>query len=84
MKHTEKIADTSKFKWVIVDAGKAKRQRIQLINIAENKAVLSIDTSAVPPGMSIVDYIERIQETGIVVNNSFKRHNHGEDNSSSI
>ena len=84
MKHTKIIADTSKFKWVILDTGKAKQQQIQLINITENKAVLSIDKSAVPPGMSIIDYIEWIQETGIVVNSSFKRYNHGENNSSSI
>ena len=65
-------ACTDNFKWVILDEARAKKLHIQLIKITKDKALLLVDLTYIPPNMYILDYLEWIQETGIVLNLSLK------------
>ena len=64
-------ADTSKFKWVILDSEKAKKYNIMLAKLDEKgDAMLLIDIAYIPDGMDIDDYIRFLENTGIILNNS--------------
>ena len=70
--------DTDKFKasldldnchWMILDEEKAKELHIDIIKIDENHAIISADIAFIPDGVSIEEYYDYLQETGILINN---------------
>ena len=63
----EREAKLPNYKWKIIDAEKASKYRISLINVDENNVLLSIDFANIPYGMSVYDFIEMLERTGVVV-----------------
>lgn len=64
---------TKNFQWRILDDAKAKELHIELIEIKEGRALLSIEAAYIQHGMSFDEYITFIQEKGIVVNGAFRK-----------
>lgn len=62
-----------RFRWVILDKDRADKFNISLIKLDDDKTLLSIDIAFIPQYMSILEYIEWIQDTGIVLNLSLKK-----------
>ena len=54
-------------KWKIMDADRAKEQRIELVKVDDDNILLSINLRYIPKGMTILDFIENIVNTGIVI-----------------
>lgn len=54
-------------KWKIMDADRAKEQRIELVKVDDDNILLSINLRYIPKGMTILDFIENIIQTGIVI-----------------
>lgn len=64
MEHEAKLPN---YKWKIIDAEKASKYSISLINVDESNVLLSIDVANIPYGMSVYDFIEMLERTGVVV-----------------
>ena len=62
---------TKNFQWRILNEEEANKYHIELIELTEGRALLSIDAAYIPSGMSFEEYIKFIQDTGIVMNMSF-------------
>ena len=69
--------DTSKFNWMILDEEKAKELHIDIIKIDENHAIISADIAFIPDGVSIEEYYDYLQETGILINNKTLKEKYG-------
>ena len=61
---------TKNFQWRIIDLEKAKELRVELIELTEGRALLSIDAAHIPSGMSFEDYLKFLVKTGVVINDS--------------
>ena len=78
--------ETDKFKasidldnchWMILDEEKAKELHIDIIKIDENHAIISADIAFIPDGVSIEEYCDYLQETGILINNKTLKEKYG-------
>ena len=54
-------------RWKIMDADRAKERRLELTKIDDDNVLLSINLRYIPIDMTIIDYIENIIQTGIVI-----------------
>ena len=61
---------TKNFQWRILNEEEANKYHIELIELTEGRALLSIDAAHIPIGMSFEDYLEFLVKTGVVINDS--------------
>ena len=61
-------APTVNSRWRILKEKEAEKYHIQLIKIGDDKALLSIDLAYIPQNMSIVEYLNWLRETGVILN----------------
>lgn len=54
-------------KWKIMDADRAKEHHLELIKIDDDNVLLSINLRYIPIGMTVIDFIDNIIQTGIVL-----------------
>ena len=64
---TKNFSNLPLISWKIVDKERATQENLELIDLGNGRTLLSIKLSNLPKGMSVVDYIEFIQRTGIVM-----------------
>lgn len=56
-----------KLKWVILNPEEAKKRHIEVLVVDDEHTLLSIELSYIPIGMSVVEYLAKIVESGIVL-----------------
>lgn len=62
----EIITDLPKVKWKILDIEKAKEAKIRLMDINEETTFLEMNLANIPKGITIIDWIETLLDTGII------------------
>lgn len=63
----EVIAALPGKKWQILNEEKASEYHLQLISIDEDNIFLTVDLTDIPSGISVPEFIDMIQQTGIVI-----------------
>ena len=63
----EVIAALPGKKWQILNEEEANKHHLRLINIDEDNVLLTIDLRNIPNGVTVLDFIDMIQQTGIVI-----------------
>lgn len=69
---TEIPAKVDNFKWVILKEDEAKKLNLGLVKIDEDKCALLVDLYKIPAEMTVVEYLDFIEDTGIVFNVGLK------------
>ena len=62
------VAYTQNFHWAIFDDDEAGKKHIQLLKVENGEGIILLDLAYIPYNMSVDQYIEMIEETGIAVN----------------
>lgn len=70
---TENFSNMPLVTWHILDRERAQEQKLELIDLGNGRTLLAINICNIPQGMSIADYIEFIQRTGIVVKDDYRQ-----------
>ena len=60
-------ANLPKLKWVILNPEEAKKRHIEVLVVDDEHTLLSIELSYIPCDMSVLEYVEKIVESGIVL-----------------
>lgn len=74
------IKEVDKKRWIILDTKKAKEMHIELAKIDDSHALLCIDCFYVPKGMSMDEFMDYIQNAGIVVNDTEGKYSNEQEN----
>ena len=59
-------ANLPKYKWKILDEQRAKDAKVGLLTIDEETTLLQMNVKDIPAEMSILDWIELLEKTGII------------------
>ena len=64
----ETSAPIDNYRWRILKDKETEKYHIQIVKIDDDRAVLNIDVAYIPQNMSIVEYLNWLRETGVILN----------------
>jgi hypothetical protein len=62
----QKNANLPKYKWEILDEQRAKDAKVGLLTIDEETTLLQMNVKDIPANMTVLDWIELLEKTGII------------------